>query len=162
MLCRFKSGLKEILYSLLKKRFERGRACPADHGWDVVADDLDWPPAKSHGPQELPDQLRPLQVRRHPVHLVPRRLHRRHSKPPTAGVQGTTYISVHCRFSQHPYPLQPIRGKFIYFFFGGRPYITYTLREGGRVAVGCTLIYCGGWVQPWCTYSLVYRQKIKF
>ena len=115
MLCRFESSLIEILYSLLQKRFERGRACPADHGWDVVADDLDRPPAESHGPQELPDQLRPLQVRRHPVHLVPRRLHRRHSKPPTAGVQGTTYISVHSLFITPLSPPTDLR-KVHYFF----------------------------------------------
>ena len=37
----------------------------------------------------------------------------------------------------------------------GRPYITYTLREGGWVAVGCTLMYCGGWEGSALMYVLI-------
>ena len=44
---------------------------------------------------------------------------------------------------------------------GGRPYITYTLREGGCVALGCTLMYCGGWVGSALMYVLImYVQRI--
>ena len=40
-------------------------------------------------------------------------------------------------------------------YIWGRPYITYTLREGGWVAVGCTLMYCGGWVGSALMYVLI-------
>ena len=39
--------------------------------------------------------------------------------------------------------------------YGGRPYITYTLREGGWVAMGCTLMYCGGWMGSARMYVLI-------
>ena len=43
----------------------------------------------------------------------------------------------------------------VHAYIRGRPYITYTLREGGWVAVGCTLMYCGGWVGSALMYVLI-------